>query len=118
MKYSVTVVGMGEMVKDLIEENMLILFNENAPDELAEISVLHTIDKIKADVEIGDTIVIGNKKFTVTAVGDEANGTLKELGHCTFKFKNFNEKELPGVIILEGKHNIEDIKIGDIISIY
>jgi PTS system glucitol/sorbitol-specific IIA component len=108
MKYSVTVVGMGEMVKDLIEENMLILFNENAPDELAEISVLHTIDKMKADVEIGDTIVIGN----------EANGTLKELGHCTFKFKNFNEKELPGVIILEGKHNIEDIKIGDIISIY
>jgi glucitol/sorbitol PTS system EIIA component len=117
MKYSVKVVKLGEMVQEFIEEKMLIIFNENAPEELAEISVLHTIDALKEDVEVGDTIEIGNIKYEVVAVGWEANKTLRELGHCTLKFKNSNTADLPGVINLRGEE-LKEIKIGETISIY
>ena len=117
MKYSVNVVKLGEMVEEFIGEKMLIIFNENAPEELAEISVLHTKDVLKEDVEVGDTMTIGDVKYEVVAVGWEANKTLRELGHCTFKFKDSDTADLPGVINLKGEE-LKEIKIGETISIY
>lgn len=117
MKYSVEVVKLGDMVEEFIQEKMIIIFNENAPAELAEISVLHTVDTLKEDVKVGDTISIGDLKYEVVAVGDEANKTLKELGHCTFKFKDSNTVDLPGVINLKGEE-LKEINISDSISIY
>lgn len=117
MKYSVKVVKLGEMVEEFIGEKMLIIFNEDAPEELAEISVLHTKDELKEDVKVGDTIAIGNMEYEVIAVGSEANKTLKELGHCTLKFKDSHTPDLPGVINLKGEE-LKEIKEGDTISIY
>ena len=37
---------------------------------------------MKGDIEVGDTIIIAEKAFEVTAVGDEAQKTFKELGHA------------------------------------
>lgn len=117
MKYLVEIVKLGEMVEEFIEEKMLIIFNENVPEELAEISVLHTRDELKEDVKVGDTVAIGNVKYEVVAVGGEANKTLRELGHCTLKFKNCDTADLPGVIHLKGE-KLKGIKIGETISIY
>ncbi len=117
MKYEVEVIKVGEMVSELTEYGMVIIFNENAPLELAEISVLHTIERLEDTVEVGDNIQIGIKKYIVTAIGEEANKTLKELGHCTFKFDGKDKSELPGIITLKG-HGIPQINIGDKITIY
>ena len=48
----------------------------------------------------------------MTAVGTEALMTLKELGHCTFKFTGRSEEEVPGQIELLGDHKPE-IEVGD-----
>jgi PTS system glucitol/sorbitol-specific IIA component len=116
MKYKVEVVKIGDLVEELLGENMLILFNSNAPEELAEISVLHTTNDLKEDVKPGDIIKIGDIEYSVTGVGSEANSTLKELGHCTLKFNGSSTPELPGIINLDG--DIPNIKEGDTISIY
>jgi PTS system glucitol/sorbitol-specific IIA component len=116
MKFKVQVVKIGELVEELLSENMLILFKSEAPDELAEISVLHTMDELRDDVAPGDIVKIGDIEYSVTAVGSEVNKTLRELGHCTFKFNGSREPDLPGVINLDG--STPEIKIGDIISIY
>ncbi len=117
MKYFVKVVEVGDKVEELLSEKMLIIFNENIPKELAEISVLHNIYELKQDIVTGDTVKIRNLKYEIVAVGKEANKTIKELGHCTFKFNDSEVPDLPGVINLKGKE-LKTIEIGDFISIY
>lgn len=116
MKYRVEVIKIGELVEELLGEEILILFNADAPEELAEISVLHTGNDLVEDVKPGDKIKIGDVEYIVTGVGSEANRTLRELGHCTLKFNGLSKTELPGDISLKGQ--IPKIKKGDIISIY
>lgn len=115
MKYQSKVTGIGELAFELLEVNdSLIIFNDNAPPELAEISVLHSIEEIKEEIKVGDTLQIGNQTYTITAIGDEAIHTLKELGHCTLKFSGKEEVDLPGQIELSGSGK-PDVKIGDMI---
>lgn len=116
MKYEVQIVECGEMAKEFLDNGMIIIFNDNAPPELAEISVLHTSGILQKDVEAGDRVQIGNMEYLVTSIGHEANKTLKELGHCTLKFNGLKEADLPGVICLEDKEK-PNIKIGDKIVI-
>ena len=49
MKFQVTIVGHGAEALEFLNDSdnsFFILFNENAPEELAEISVLHTISAV------------------------------------------------------------------------
>ncbi|SKC87875.1 PTS glucitol/sorbitol transporter subunit IIA [Maledivibacter halophilus] len=117
MKYQVEIVKFGQMVKEFLDGGMMIIFNDNAPPELAEISVLHTYGNLQENIEAGDRIKIGNMEYLITSIGHEANKTLKELGHCTFKFNGLKEADLPGVICLENKEK-PHMKIGDEIIIY
>ena len=106
MKYCSTITGWGPDALGFLEEedcNFLILFNEDAPEELAEIAVLHTKAKLAADPAPGDTLVLCGQVYDVTAVGDEALHTLRELGHCTLSFKGGREPERPGCIMLAGE---------------
>ena len=50
MKYKATITGLGECALDFLDEccNFIIIFNEDAPPELADISVLHTKSEVKA----------------------------------------------------------------------
>lgn len=116
MKYEVVVTQVGEMVEELSSANMIILFNTNVPEDLAEISVLHTIGILKEDVQIGDIINIENIEYKITGIGSVANENLRELGHCTLVFDGAKEPNLPGIINLEGK--VPEIRKGDTISIY
>ncbi|WP_434578205.1 PTS glucitol/sorbitol transporter subunit IIA [Thermoanaerobacterium thermosaccharolyticum] len=116
MKYKSIITSIGILVPDFLNEKMMIIFNNNAPKELEEMSVLHTIVEFDQKIEVGDIFVIGEKKYKVTAVGDDANKTFKELGHCTLKFTGRHEVELPGQIELLGDE-IPKIKIGDILGI-
>lgn len=123
MKFQVKIVGHGPealMFLDDPDNSFFILFNEDAPQELAEISVLHTISEIYEEPVAGDTMKIGNKEFKITAVGIEAVITLRTLGHCTVNFAGGAEAALPGCIMLDGSERLEvsDLVEGTEISIY
>jgi len=117
MKYQSKIVGLGPDALAFLEDedmNFIIIFNEDAPPELAELSVLHTKAELKED-----TLKIGNKEFKVSAVGWEAPHTWAELGHCTLDFKGGSEAERPGCISLEGnKLTAEDLAVGGVIELY
>ena len=90
MKFYCEITSWGEEALLFLDDpnaNFIIIFNNNAPAELAEFSVLHTPANYNADPAVGDTMIICDKAFNITAIGDEALHTLKELGHCTLSFK-------------------------------
>lgn len=123
MKYQTEITGWGKNALAFLENpetNFIILFDEDTPPELAELSVLHIKNPLLGEPSVGDTVVIADKVFTITAIGDEAVGTLRKLGHCTFVFKGFREPERPGCIMLEGEEDLkaEDIKKGVSIEIH
>ena len=100
--------------------NFIILFNDDAPEELVEFSVLHTETEYSEDPAVGDTVIVCNKAFTITAIGDEALHTLRSLGHCTLSFKGGDTAERPGCIMLDGDVPLvrEDVRMGATIEIY
>ena len=116
MGYKATITEIGSMVKDFIGEKMVIIFNDNAPDALRDMAVLHTIEEWDKDVCKGDKVIIGEKTYTVTAVGDEANETLRTMGHCTLVFNGADSAQLPGHIELAGD-GMPDLSVGTSIEI-
>lgn len=116
MDYRSQITGMGPMALDFLDEDILIVFNDNAPSELAELSVLHRPCPVDRDIRTGDTVLFGEDRYTVTAVGEEANHTFRSMGHCTFKFTGKPETELPGHIELSGQA-LPDVKVGDMLQI-
>lgn len=123
MKFYCEITRWGEAALSFLEDpeaNFIIIFNNSAPAELAEISVLHTTANYNADPTVGDTLIICDKVFNITAIGDEVLHTLKELGHCTLSFKGGREPERPGCIMLDGEAPLvkEDVRMGATIEIY
>lgn len=121
MKYSTKITGWGNDALFFLDEpGFVIIFNDNAPEELADISILHEQAPLLQEPAVGDTLIIGSKVFDITAVGEEAKHTLRELGHCTLTFKPANEADRPGCIMLAGDEPLteDDIKVGVEISIY
>jgi glucitol/sorbitol PTS system EIIA component len=101
--YMTEVTNVGPEVEELLEEaGTLVLFEEGAPPELAEMSVLHEHSESREDPpEVGDMMVIDGREFRITAVGDSAWKNMLKLGHASFKFNGAQEVELPGEICLE-----------------
>lgn len=123
MKYDVTVTGLGDMALAFLDPAMemrfVILFNDDAPAELAELAILHTKGEMTEAPAPGDTMKIGEKTYKITAVGDEAIHTLKELGHCTLAFTADTEPYRPGCINLDGEIITEaDLADGTVIQIF
>jgi PTS system glucitol/sorbitol-specific IIA component len=107
MKYDVTVTGLGSMALEFLAPGMemqfVILFNDDAPPELADMAILHTAGTLSEDPAPGDTLKLGSKTYKITAVGDEAIHTLKEMGHCTLAFSSDTTPYRPGCINLDGE---------------
>ena len=104
MKYQAKVTEIGGMVQELAEDgNLLIIFNEDVQDP-----------ELKEDIVAGDVLTIGDKKFNVTAVGNVALKTLKDLGHCTIKFDGDTKANLPGELHVDGL--VPEVKVGDVIT--
>ncbi|WP_019120817.1 PTS glucitol/sorbitol transporter subunit IIA [Brevibacillus massiliensis] len=97
------VTKIGGMVPDFIQAATLIIFNNDVPEELHDMAVLHTKSATTETVQTGDVLLIDGQSFQVTSVGDKANETLKDIGHCTIKFDGSTSPELPGIIHVEQK---------------
>lgn len=94
----------GISANDILEEDMMIIFYDDVPKDLQEISFMHKRIDCDFSIDVGDKIVIGDVEYNVIDVGEKAKETLKTLGHCTFKFdSNLKKVELPGQILLRGK---------------
>lgn len=103
MIYESKVTNIGEDVEAFLEEKMVVLFNENVPDELKSIALVHEEKAMNGDVNVGDYFILGDTQYKILAVGNKANETLHELGHCTIKFSVPADDDLPGTIVVEEK---------------
>ena len=103
VKYETIIKKVGEMVEEGLEENLIILFNDDAPEMYHEYCLLHTINELTEEVKTGDIFCIDSEEYKITAVGSGANKTLGELGHATIKFDGSLEAENPGTIHVEAK---------------
>lgn len=119
MKYRVGITGWGEEALMMIDK-LLILFNDDAPQELKEVSVLCSKGELLSEPTVGDSLLIGECAFEIQAIGSVALNTLRELGHCTLMFTEVACSDvLPGAIYLKGNPiTMADITVGTVIEIY
>jgi PTS system glucitol/sorbitol-specific IIA component len=103
IKYQATITAIGPLVAEFIEHNILVLFGETAPEELAEFSIIHDGKDLYETIQVGDVFCLGDSKFQILAVGDVASENLATLGHLILKFYGESEPELPGDVCLEAK---------------
>ena len=103
VKYETVIKKVGEMVGEGMEENLIILFNDNAPEMYHEYCLLHTIAELREEIKTGDIFCMDNEEYKITAVGSGANKTIDELGHATIKFDGSIKAENPGTIHVEAK---------------
>lgn len=115
VKYSATISEIGPLVDEFISAGVLVFFGQNAPEELREFAILHDGDTLIEDVVAGDRFCIGNKCFTILAVGEVANQNLKALGHFIIKFNGELKPEMPGDICAEVRP-LPSIQVGDTFS--
>jgi len=101
VKYEVTVTAIGKLARKFLEtNNSVILLDEGAHPNLAEMVIEHTPGELAGDIVPGDALAVGKQKYKVVRVGENANDTIRESGHCTLLF---NAKgSMPGQIELEG----------------
>ena len=92
--------AIGPEVADLAEGGVVILFEDGAPPELAEVSVLHkTVQGAGAEAPApGASIAIGPVRASVTAVGATAWAKVRDMGHVVISFNGASQAERPGEI--------------------
>lgn len=94
--YQTTITSIGEQVPAFVNAGILILFSDEAPEELRDISVLHHADIREDGPQAGDMIKIGNLALPVLAVGHVVADNLLNLGHLDLKADDRTEAKLPG----------------------
>jgi PTS system glucitol/sorbitol-specific IIA component len=115
-RYRSVVTGIGERAEELISGGVLVLFIQSAPKELAEFSVLHSHPGFEGELRVGETVILGEGSFVITAVGDLATKNLRELGHLVLRFDGREEVDLPGEVHLQ-EAPVPRPKPGDVIEI-
>jgi PTS system glucitol/sorbitol-specific IIA component len=116
-KYETKVTRLGPVTQDFIDEGILVFFQMNVPDELAEIAILHAHDTLHQKVVAGDKLIIDDYSLTILGVGEVANENLANLGHFVVKFNGLTEPEMPGDISVPSDIPIPPIAPGTIVKI-
>lgn len=114
--YETEIIDFGSSAEMFKAENMVILFGENAPDDLADYSYIINIHPINGNIEPGMVVSFNEKSYEITAVGDVVEKNLGDLGHITLKFDGAREAELPGTLYLEDKE-LPDLAVGTKLTI-
>ncbi|WP_332633520.1 PTS glucitol/sorbitol transporter subunit IIA [Halalkalibacter flavus] len=114
--YFTNVTSIGPMAATFYEDKMIILFKNDAPDELKEFCIVHEKNELNGEIMVGDIFKIGETEYEVTAVGSAVNQNLGNLGHITIRFNGSSEADLPGTLCLEDKE-IKEITEGETLEI-
>ena len=100
-KYEVTVTAIGNLARTFLENNSsVIILNEGIRPNLSDMVLEHTPCELKENIEAGDFLKFGSREYEIVSVGDVANDTIGEEGHCTLVFNA--QGSMPGQIIVKG----------------
>jgi len=114
--YENKVKALGDLATAFAEEDMMILFGDNAPDTLADYCYSIDINPVKETIKVGQSFMFDGVTFNITAVGEIAEKNLVNLGHITVSFNGSTGPTLPGTICVE-KKEMPKVEIGSKISI-
>lgn len=97
--FQTKVVAIGPEAAGMIEAtNMLILFGEGAPADLAEFCFTIDSKELTGEIAVGGKLVIDSVAFPITAVGNVVEKNLSNLGHITINFDGSSQGSLPGTL--------------------
>lgn len=114
--YENQVKASGVAVEEFKDSGMLIIFGDNAPEEIRDYCYSVSVNPINGEIKPGQILMFDDEEYKITFVGYEAPVTLKGLGHCTISFSGSTVEELPGTLSVEAKP-MPAIKIGTKIRI-
>ena len=101
IKYDVSITAIGNLAKTFLENNSsTILLDEGIRPNLSDMVIEHTPGELAEDIKKGDKLLMGGIKYNVEKVGNVANDTIREEGHCTVIFNA--DGSMPGQIIVKG----------------
>lgn len=100
--FDTEVIRLGSCAKEMLEENMIVLFGKEVPELVEDVSFIHSSNLLKAEPRKGDFLAIGDSTFEIDEVGRLVYKNLSELGHCTIQFAgdDSDEEILPGTILV------------------
>lgn len=114
--YKTLVTKIGAEAKLFHANQMIILFGDNAPEDLANYTYTIGLEPLSEEIVAGQIFKIDQIEYQITAVGNLVTKNLSGLGHITVKFDGATEASLPGTLHLEAKE-IPEIKPGSSIQI-
>lgn len=115
--FKTVVKEIGKDAQEFQSVNMLIFFGDEAPSALRDSCFIIDVNDVTSEIKEGMTIKIGDTEYKITAVGNEVNRNLKNLGHIAVKFTGETTAELPGSLYVE-KKEFPNIKVGTEVEIY
>jgi glucitol/sorbitol PTS system EIIA component len=99
--YELTITAIGPLVAEFTEVGVWVFFHDGAPDELVEFVLLHRAGAPREPLAAGQVLEIDGQRYTITGVGELANGNIRELGHMVLKANGALTPELPGEVCIE-----------------
>lgn len=114
--FTTTVLSIGSEAELFKKKKMVILFGKDAPDVLADYCYNIEIHPVKEEIKVNQTLIIGEQKYRITAVGSVVLTNLDTLGHITIKFDGSTVPELAGTLYVEDKA-VPKISVGTTIII-
>ncbi|UXR73981.1 PTS glucitol/sorbitol transporter subunit IIA [Staphylococcus sp. IVB6238] len=113
--YQTEVKSIGVSAEAFISEKMVILFGENAPQELVDFCYIIQVNDVEA-IDETQKLYVDGVSFNITKVGTAVEKNLNDLGHITLKFDGSTVAEQSGTLYLEDKL-LPEIKEGTVIEI-
>jgi len=114
--YQTVVREIGNEALDFSEIKMVIFFGEEAPDALRPSCYIIDVNQIHGEIKPDMFLVIDNAYYRITAVGNEVERNLQNLGHVAVSFTGDKTAGLAGSMYVEDK-GYPVIKVGSEVSI-
>ena len=97
--FEAKVIQVGPEAQNMIQDaNMLILFGEEVPEDLAEYCFKIDNKDLLGSIQKGGKLVVDSEEYLITAVGNVVEKNLTGLGHITISFDASEEGSLPGTL--------------------
>ena len=103
MIYQTNIKAIGTEAEAFEEEKMVILFGDNAPDELIDFCYIIDINEVEGEITEENILKIDDEEYKITKVGTAVRKNLNDLGHITLKFDGSEHAEQSGTLYLENR---------------
>ncbi|MEB7657802.1 MULTISPECIES: PTS glucitol/sorbitol transporter subunit IIA [Mammaliicoccus] len=114
--YQTEIKRIGKDAKAFEAEKMIILFGDNAPNELVDFCYIIDIKQVENEITESNKLSIDGIEYQITKVGSAVKKNLNDLGHITLKFDGSTVAEQSGSLYLENKPLV-NIEVGTKIEI-